>query len=133
MTELKTLEELKNAAEKEFEEQVDRWIRALAEREGISFDDLRQHLLAFRYRRGWSLKIVFGFPDHTPVVLFSDFLDHYSKELVAHLEDGKLIGNYRWYAYRDHDGGGDYSAENLGEALLFATWVSEEDSRAKWA
>lgn len=127
-----TLRGLESAAEKRFKAEADKWVYAIAERESVGFDELRPHLVSLYHHPNYQIEIVFVIPEHTPIKLFSGYSSYTPG--VAKLENGKLVGDYDWYAFKTHTTGSVsfHSVQSLGEALLLARWAYEEDERAKW-
>lgn len=130
---LTTLKNLESTAERKFEERAHKWVYAIAEREGVSADELRPHLVSLYHDPSYRLEVVFVIPGHTPIQLSSGGTSYTPK--VARLENGKLVGKYGWYAYKKHETGSVsfHGVDDLGHALLLARWAYEEDERAKWA
>ena len=131
-----TLKGLEDVAACKFEERADEWVRAVAEREGVSFEELRPHLVSLHYEPNYRLEVVFVIPEHTAIKLLSDYMSYSDQRgKVAKLEDGKLVGDYDWYAFKTHNSGSVsfHGVDDLGYALLLARWAYEEDERAKWA
>lgn len=129
---LMTLTGLEAIAEKEYEKQADEWVRALAKREGLDVEMLRPHLIAAYHMPNVKTDLTFRFPGHSVIRLASD--DRDGKEYVAHIEGGKLVGPYTWYAYRVNCVGSAsfHGCEGLGHALLVARWAHDHDERAEW-
>ena len=133
---LVTLKGLEAIAERKFEEQVYKWGRAIEDREGVGPDELKPYLVSLYYEPKWRLEIVFIIPEHTPIKLFSDSKPYSDPPgEAAKLENGKLVGDYDWYADKWHDtrSSSFHRVDDLGHALLLARWAYEEDERAKWA
>ena len=133
---LMTLKGLESIAERKFEEQASDWVFAIAEREGVSADELRPYLVSLHHDPKYRLEVVFIIPKHTPIKLFSDYVSYSDQGgKVAKLENGKLVGDYDWYAFKTHNTGSVsfHGVDDLGHALLLARWAYEEDERAKWA
>lgn len=134
---LMTLKGLESIAERKFEERADEWVRAIAEREGVGFDELRPYLVSLHYEPKYRLEAVFVVPEHTPIKLLSDFFAYIDSEKmkVASIENGELVGDYVWYVFRTNCNGSVsfHGVKDLGHALLLAHWAHEEDERAKWA
>lgn len=130
---LMTLKELETIAEIWFEEQADEWVRAIADREGVEFDELRPYVVVLDHHHLRRSEIVFVIPKHT-AIKFRSCGYPYERD-TAKLEGGKLIGDYDWYVFRNHSANSVSfnSVKNLGQALLLARWAYEEDERAKWA
>ena len=68
---LMTLKGLENVAERKFENLADKWVCAIAEREGVGFNDLRPYLVSLHYGPKDHLEAVFVIPKHTPIKLLS--------------------------------------------------------------
>lgn len=137
MVNLMTLKWLESVAEKEFESRADEWVKAIAKREGVGFDELRPYLVSLLHDKGYMTELVFAIPGHTPIELLSDFM-HFApdyinaKARVAHLADGELVGEYRWYAHRNHD---DHTCfytvrYDLGQALMLAQRAYDKEKDA---
>jgi hypothetical protein len=133
---LLTLNGLESGAEKKFEAQADEWVSAMADREGVGYDELRPHLVSLHYEPKYRLEAVFVIPEHTPIKLCSDYFAYIDSEKmrVASIENGKLVGDYMWYAFRTNCNGSVsfHGVKDLSHALLLARWAYEEDERAKW-
>ena len=130
---LVTLRALESIAERKFEKLADEWVYAIAKRENVGFNDLRPYLVSLYYDPEHRLDVVFVVPKHTPIKILSIYSSYTPR--VAKLENGKLIGNYDWSAFKTHSTGSAsfHGVDDLGHALLLAHWAYEEDERAKWA
>jgi len=128
-----TLKDLEGVAKAKFEEQADKWTRAIAEHEGVGFEELRPYLVSLYHHPGYQVDVVFVIPKHTPIKLSSKYSPYTPG--IAKLEDGKLVGDYNWYVFKTHTTGSVsfHGVDGLGHALLLARWAYEEDKRAKWA
>jgi len=129
---LMTLKDLESMAATKFKKQADEWALAIAEREGVDFNDLRPYLVSLHYEPKYRLEAVFVIPEHTPIKLSSVYSSYTPG--VAKLENGKLIGDYDWYTFKTHNtrSVSFHGVDDLGHALLLARWAHEEDERAKW-
>lgn len=130
MVALMTLDGLESIARKKFNEQADEWVRAIARREGVGYDELRPHLVSL-FRSTHRLEVVFIIPGHTAIQLNAWVTD---SEQTAKVVGGKLGGDYDWFALRPHSNGSvSFSGtKGLGEALLLSRWAYDDDERAKW-
>lgn len=136
MVNLMTLKGLESIAEKEFEGQADEWAEAIARREGIGFHDLRPYLVSLCYEPGWFLEVVFVIPEHTPIKLWANHYAFEDKErqVVPKIEDGKVIGDYCWMAFREHSTGSPSftGVKSLGHALLLSRWANDGNMKAEY-
>ena len=132
---LLTLKGLESMAEKKFEAQADEWVRAIADREDIGYDELRPHIVSLYHKEeNHYLEITFSIPEHNPIQFYSTHYEKDGSKNVVGIEGGKLIGNYGWYAYRTNYVGSPsfHGCDNLGHALLISRWAHEGNERAKW-
>jgi len=133
---LLTLKSLENLAEKKFEIQADEWVWAIANLEGVGYDELRPHVISLYYWPGHHCQIVFDIPQHTPIQLhFNDYSKYKEDGMsIIQLGNDELVGKCSWFAYRTNYCGSPsfHGCDNLGHALLVSRWAYEEDERAKW-
>ena len=124
---LLTLRGLEAIAEKQWEEKAKQLVRAIAEQEGVDFNQLYPYLVDYSFGNG-RVDAIFKLPGHTAIRLFGG----YGHRAPANLVNGEIDGDYGWmaWAYRKMGSPAFTGCENLGEALLLARWAYEQDNRA---
>jgi len=124
-----TLVELERIAEQRWEEEAKRLVQAIAEREGVDFEELYPYLIDYGLGSNW-IHASFKFPGHSLIVLQGGL----GEDPPLALTEKGLQGKHIWMAYiNPKTSSPRYTGyDSLGNALLMAYWSYEQDDRALW-